>query len=81
MAPPRPQSIPDAELPCIEHGMKLESCAATMTELRDDVRDARDRLLRLETEWNSRARLVAVYVLPVALFALNLAFVLWRNRH
>lgn len=67
MSPLRPASIPDSELPCIEHGMKLESCAETMTELRHDSRDTRDRLLKLETEWNSRARLIAQYVVPVVL--------------
>ena len=67
MSPPRHNSTPDSELPCIEHGMRLETCDKTMTELRADSRDTRDRLLKLETEWRSNARLFAQYVIPIIL--------------
>lgn len=79
---PRPQSIPDAELPCIEHGMTLEHQGGELVELKRDSRDTRDRLLKLETEQNSRTRVFAT-LLPVLIALLSAAISIWSalRRH
>lgn len=69
---PRPGSIPDTGLPCIQHGMDLEQHGRDIAELKVNEKQDREDIIVLKTEANSRAKSLAMLI-PVVLALLSAA--------